>query len=176
MLLGLRTEAQFVDMVDDVAQRVAAVDLVLDLAEDFSDLVFERIGPAGFFPEAVQVGEQRLLDELDQVGTGHRGVVVDLAVLVLRRGPGFPTVRLVEQVAVFLAFELRFHRLAVFQLVEILQEQQPRGLLGVVQLGGAARFLAQVVVDIPEGLFKHGYLRLLNSMERIIETGKDYPC
>jgi uncharacterized protein with PhoU and TrkA domain len=47
VLLGLRAEAQFVDVVDDLAQVVAAVDLVLDLAEDLADLVFDGVRPAG---------------------------------------------------------------------------------------------------------------------------------
>jgi hypothetical protein len=44
----------------------------------------------------------------------------------------------------------------LFKPVEILEEQQPGGLLGVIELGGAARFFAQCVVDVAEGLFKHG--------------------
>jgi hypothetical protein len=32
----------------------------------------------------------------------------------------------------------------------------PGGLLGVVQLGGAAGLFAENVVDVLEGLFKHG--------------------
>ena len=98
VLLGLRAEAQFVDVVDDVAQDVAAVYLVLDLAEDFADLVFERVGTAGFFLEAVQVGKQRQVDEVGKVGAGQRGVVVELAVLVFGRGPGLPAVGRVEHV------------------------------------------------------------------------------
>jgi hypothetical protein len=39
VLLGLGLEAEFVDVVDDLAQVVAALDAVLYLAEDFADLV-----------------------------------------------------------------------------------------------------------------------------------------
>jgi hypothetical protein len=45
VLLGLRAEAEGVDVVDDLAQVVAAVDLVFDFAEDFADLVFDGAGP-----------------------------------------------------------------------------------------------------------------------------------
>ena len=58
VLLGLRAEAQLVDVVDDLAQVVAALDLVFDLAEDFADLVFDGVRPAGLLLEAVQVGEE----------------------------------------------------------------------------------------------------------------------
>jgi len=43
VLLGLRAKAQFVDVVDDFAQVVAAVDLILDLSEDLADLVFDGV-------------------------------------------------------------------------------------------------------------------------------------
>ncbi len=45
MLLGLRCEAEFIDVVDDLAKVVAALDTVLNLAEDFTDLVFDGMGP-----------------------------------------------------------------------------------------------------------------------------------
>jgi hypothetical protein len=57
VLLGLRAEAQLVNVVDDLAQVVAALDLVLDLAEDFADLVFDGVRPGGLLLEAVQVGK-----------------------------------------------------------------------------------------------------------------------
>jgi hypothetical protein len=81
VLFGLRTEAQFVDVVDDFAKVVAAGDLVSDLAENLSDLVFDRVRPAGLLREAVQVGEELLIDEIAQIIPGQRGVVVELAVL-----------------------------------------------------------------------------------------------
>jgi len=76
----------------------------------------------------------------------------------LGAGPGFPAVGFVEQPGVFLAFQLGFHRLAVFQCIEVFEEQQPGRLLGVVELAGAACFFAQDVVDVFEGLFKHEIL------------------
>jgi uncharacterized protein with PhoU and TrkA domain len=71
VLLGLRAEAQFVDVVDDLAQVVAALDLVLDLAEDLADLVFDGVRPAGLLLEAVQVGEELPVDEVAQVVAGQ---------------------------------------------------------------------------------------------------------
>ena len=110
VLFGLRAEPQFVDVVDDLAQVVAAVDLVFDLAEDFPDLVFDGVRPAGLLLEAVQVGEELLVDEVAQVVAGHRLVVVELAVLALGRGPAFPAIRLVEDVGVFLPLQRGLRR------------------------------------------------------------------
>jgi len=55
VLLVLRAEAEFVDVVDDLTQVVAALDLVLDLAEDLADLVFDGVRAAGFLFEPVKL-------------------------------------------------------------------------------------------------------------------------
>ena len=51
MLLGLGAEAQFVDVVDDLAEVVATLNLVLDFAEDLSDFVFEGVGTGSLLLE-----------------------------------------------------------------------------------------------------------------------------
>jgi hypothetical protein len=81
--------------------------------------------------------------------------VVELAILVLWRGPAFPSVRLVEDVIVLLAFERGFGALVPLKIVEVFQEQQPGRLLGVIELSGTAGFLSKDVVDIFERLLEH---------------------
>ena len=87
MLLGLRSKAEFVDVVDDLAQVVAALDAVLYLAEDLADLVFDGVRAAGLLLETVEIGEELGVDEGDEVITSQGGVVVDLTVFGLRGGP-----------------------------------------------------------------------------------------
>jgi hypothetical protein len=61
---------------------------------------------------------------------------------------------------------------------EIFEKEEPGGLLGVVELGGAAGFLAENVVDVFEDLFEHGensfedsgYLE--NEVARITRLGR----
>jgi hypothetical protein len=89
-------------VVDDLAHVVAALDLVLDLSEDFSDLVFDGVRAAGLLFEPVQVRKELVVDEVAEVVAGQRLVVIERAVLALWRGPAFPAVRLVEDVAVLL--------------------------------------------------------------------------
>jgi len=48
VLFRLRSEVQPVDVVDDLAQVVTALDLVLDLAEDLPDLYSSVSGPVAF--------------------------------------------------------------------------------------------------------------------------------
>jgi hypothetical protein len=48
VLLGLGLEAEAVDVVDDLAQIVAALDAVLNLAEDFADFVFDGVRAVAF--------------------------------------------------------------------------------------------------------------------------------
>ena len=155
MLLGLRAEVEFVNVVNDFAQVVAALDLVLYLTEDFADFVFYGVRTAGLLLEAVQVGKELLVDEFSEVITDQRLVVINLATLVLRCSPAFPAVGFVEDVAVFLALQLGLHRLVLLQPVEVFQEEQPGRLLRVVQFGGASGLFPEDVVDVFESLFEH---------------------
>jgi hypothetical protein len=155
VLFGLRAEAQLVDVVDDFAQVVAALNLVFDLAEDFADFVFNGIGTGGALLESVEVWEELGVDEIAEVVSGERFVVVELPGFVFGRGPGFPAVGLLEEEGVFLSVEFGFGPAVLLEAVEIFEEQEPGGLLGVVELGGAAGFLAKHFVDIFEGLFEH---------------------
>jgi len=155
VLLLLRAEAQSVDQLQGIAQAVAAGELVADLAEDLADLVFDGVRPGGALAKALQVGEQLAVDEGDQVGAGQRRVMVELAIGGLRCRPGRPAVGLIDKVPVGLAHQLGLLGTLVFQIVQVLEKQHPRGLLGVVQLRGAAGFLPEHVIDVAEGLFEH---------------------
>ena len=48
------------------------------------------------------------------------------------------------------------HVLVLLQPVQIFEEEEPGGLLGVIQFGRTARFFPEDVVNIFEGLFEHG--------------------
>jgi len=164
MFFRLRTEAQFVDVVDDVAQAVAAVNLVLDLPENLADFVLDGVRPGRLLLEAVQVGEELAVHEVAQVVPGHRLVVVKLPIRSLGSRPRFPAVRLIEDVAVLLPLQLGLHGLVLLQTIEVLQEQQPRGLLRIVQFGGTTSFLPEYVVYVFERLLKHQLPSFLSSL------------
>jgi len=123
VFLGLRTEAQFVDVVNDLAQVIAALDFVLNFPEDFADLVFDGVWAGGLGLEAVQIGEELLIDKDQQVIAGHGGIVIELVVFALRRGPSIPTIGLFEDEGVFLSIELGFRDLVVLQIINIFQKQ-----------------------------------------------------
>jgi len=154
VLLGLGAEAQTIDHIDDFAQVVTAADLVAQFAEDLADLVFNRVRPAGALLEALQVGEQALVHEVAQVIASEGGVMIQLAAVVLRCRPAVPAVGLLEDGRIRAALQGGHGGLVVFEPVEVLEEQQPGGLLGVVELGAAASLLAQAVVDGAERLLK----------------------
>ena len=120
VLLGLGGKAEFVDVVDDLAEVVAALDAVLYLAKDFADFVFDGIRLiAGLGLEAVEIGKELLVDEIEKVIAAQRGVVVNLAVLALRRSPRFPAVGLVEDVGIALALQCRFGGLVALECIEV---------------------------------------------------------
>ena len=145
---------------------------MFDLAEDFADLVFDGIRPGGLSLEAVQVREELAVDALDQVVAGEGAVVVELAVLVLWRGPRFPAVRRTEDMGVFPAFEGGFGGLVLFKGVEVFQEEQRGGLHGVIELAGAPCVLPENVVDVFEGLFKHGCPLLEANYQRMARANQ----
>lgn len=103
-----------------------------------------------------RLGKELAVDERDEVVAGEGGVGINLAVLALRRRPRFPAVRFIEGVGVALTVEGGFGGLVVFEGVEVFQEEQPRGLLSVIEFAGAAGVLPEDVVDVFKGLFEHG--------------------
>src|SRR5271157_3611893 len=155
VFLGLGAEVQLVDLVDNLAQVVAALNLVLDLAEYLPNLVFDSVRAARLLLEAVQVGKELPVHEVAEVVAGQGLVVVEFAVLALGRGPAFPAIGLVEDVGVFLAVQRGFGALVLLKVVEVFQEQQPGGLLGVIELSSAASFFPRDVINVFEGLFEH---------------------
>jgi hypothetical protein len=85
--------------------------------------------------------------------------MVEGAVGLFGRGPILPAIGLVDDGAIGLARERRLVRLLQLQIVKIFQEQHPGGLLGVVELGGAASLLPKDIVNILECLFEHAHPR-----------------
>jgi hypothetical protein len=120
--------------------------------------------------ETVQVGEKLPIHEVAQVVAGHGFVVVEFAVLPLGCSPAFPAIGFVEDEGVFVPLEPGLHSLVLLEAVEVFQEEEPRGLLGVVQFGGAASLFPEHVVDVLEGLLEHGSV-LYPGLNRIVGCG-----
>ena len=65
-------------MIDDLAQVVSALNAVLNLSEDFTDLVFDGVGTSGLVFETFQMRKEFVVYERDQVIARLRFVVIDL--------------------------------------------------------------------------------------------------
>ena len=70
-----------------IAQGVTTLKLVLNLTKDFPNLVFDGIWASGTFFEAIEIGKQLAVNEVDEVITNESGIVVDAAVVLLRSCP-----------------------------------------------------------------------------------------
>ena len=70
-----------------------------------------------------------------------------------------PNGRACREEGILFALEGGFVGFVLLQRVEVFQEEEPGGLLGIVQLRGAAGLFAEDVVNVLEGLFKHGLIR-----------------
>lgn len=86
----LRAETEFVDVVDDLPEVIAALNLVLQLAENLPNLVFEGVRAAGLGLKAMEIGEEFLIDEVPEIIPREGRVVVEGADLGLRGRPGLP--------------------------------------------------------------------------------------
>ena len=64
------------------------------------------------------------------------------------------------------AFQSGLVGAVLLQPVQVFQEEQPGGLLGVVQFGGASGLSAESVVDILERLFKHGFTLVVSEGDK----------
>ena len=73
----LRSEAKLIGEFERIAQAVAAAELVFYLREDLSDLVLDRVGAFGSLLETLQVRKKILVDKLDQIVSGKRGIMVE---------------------------------------------------------------------------------------------------
>jgi hypothetical protein len=102
VLFYLRAESQLVDVVDDLAQVVAALDLVLDFTENLTDFVFDSVRPAGLLLEVVKIRKELDVHEVAKVIAGLCLVVIKLPVFAPGRGPFLPTIGLVEDEGVLL--------------------------------------------------------------------------
>ena len=58
MLLRLSAEPKFVDSFDNLAEIVAAVDLILGFAKNFTNLVFDGVWSRSPPFETLQIGKQ----------------------------------------------------------------------------------------------------------------------
>ncbi len=77
----------------------------------------------------------------------------------LSERPSFPSVRLFENVGVFLPIQRGFISLVLLQPVQIFEEKQPRRLFGIIQFRGAARFFPENIVNVAKGLLEHRVIK-----------------
>jgi len=76
VLFLLGAEAQPVHQFERVAQRIAALELIFDLPEDFPDFIFDRVGAGRALLEAFEIRKQLVIDVGDEIIAGQRSVVV----------------------------------------------------------------------------------------------------
>ena len=77
MLFRLAAEAQLVDQLQRVAQRITALKLVFDFAENLADLVFDRVRAFRAGLEAAQIGKKLAIDIGDRVRPRERLVMIE---------------------------------------------------------------------------------------------------
>ena len=109
----------------------------------------------GGFLKLFEVREQLVVHEVREVIAGERLGVVGFAILCFRGGPGVPTELLFDNPFVGLALEFGFFFALGFEVVQVLEEQDPRSLLHVIQFVAATTLFPEDVIDIVKSLLKH---------------------
>lgn len=156
VLFYVGAEAQLVDSIDDFPQVVAALDAVFELAENFTNFVFDGIGAFGLGFEFFEVGKKLDVDKIGKVVAGEGAVVIQFAVFIFWCRPGSPLKFRTDDVSVGFACEFRRGGFVLLQVVKVFEEEYPGGLFHVVEFAAATRVFVEDVVDVFEGLFEHG--------------------
>ena len=156
VLVFARLELEVVHLVEDVAHHVAARQLALYAAEDFADLVLYRVRRGIGSLERAQVRKELVAHEVEEIVARQRLRQVLLAVF-LRHSPRTPAVLLFEDGRVGAPVKLRRRLARLFEVVEVLEKENPARLLHVVKFAPAAGILPEVVVDPFVDLVVHGH-------------------
>lgn len=87
VLFGASLELELVHKVDDFPEVITGLELVLELAEDLPDLVFDGVRAFGVLLELLEIWIELVIHELLEIVAGHGGKVVELPVF-FRGRPG----------------------------------------------------------------------------------------
>ena len=123
MLFLLRTKAKHVNLIDDVAEVVSALKLVVYLSEYLADLVFNGVQARSAALETFEIWEELGVNEVLEIIAGHRTVEIGLAISTFGRGPGAPAKSLFEDKCVAFAVEFCFRLLFALKGIEVLEKE-----------------------------------------------------
>src|ERR1700682_2783023 len=114
---------QFVNLIDNLAQVVAALNLVLYFAKYLPNFAFNSVWTARLLLKTMQVGKELSVHKVAKIVAGQCLVVIELPVLALGRSPDFPSIGLVEDVGIFLAVQCSLSALVLLKIVKVFQEE-----------------------------------------------------
>ena len=120
-------------MVQDIAQSVATLEVVLDLAEDLFDFVFDGIGAFRRRFEFRQMRKELAIREVNEIIADQCFVTVGLTVFFAASPISLSVLR-AKRWRVLFASEADRRLSLFFQIVKISEKQHPRRLLDVVPI------------------------------------------
>ena len=164
MLIIGGLELQRVDFVDDVTQIVTRLNFVFDFREDLADFILQGTGVCGGIFELGQVGEELLVDELHEIVAGHSVNLVRFSGGSFGCSPGRPTMEASNDAVIVLVLEFSLEFQLGFKVIKVFEEEQPGGLLDIVELIATTGLVTQNLIDCVESaLVFHGKKNLLLS-------------
>ncbi len=158
VLFLLGTEAELIHQIQCIPQGIAALEFIADLGKDLPDLVLNGVRGSSPLAEAPEGGEEDTIDKVNQVIPGQGRIWISCPVSLFRGRPLRPAVLLLNDKTVFPSLQFARQGPFLLQVIQVFEKEEPGGLLGIVQLRGAAALFPEYIIDIFKGLFKHGCL------------------
>ena len=125
VFLSTRLEVESIHEREDLTEIVATRDTILEFREYLSDLIFDRLRVLSIMTKILQVGKELLIDEVDEIFSDENEMMVDLPILSLRYCPSIPLELWSDEWTVFSTREDRDITTIPFEIIKILQEEDP---------------------------------------------------
>ena len=158
VLLLTRLKVKRIYECEDLTKIVATGDTIFELREYLSDLVLDGLRVLGIMTEVLEIRKESRIHEVDEILSDKSDMMIDLPILSLRYCPSIPLELWSDEWTVFSTREDRDITTIPFEIIKILQEEDPWGLLDIVECTPTSSIFVEDIIDIFEGLFEHEYI------------------
>ena len=152
LLAGL--ELQAVYLLNDVPEAIAAHQFVAEFGENETDFDLDGGIIRFSLSQVLQIREEFAIHELYEVISYHSVMDVVFPGSGSRHSPGIPPVLFIQDWGIGPATQKSRHFVLFVQIIQVFQEEYPRGLLNIIQFAAASFIGTQSVVYIFKDLLK----------------------
>lgn len=92
VLFSCSLKVELIDLIENLSEIIPALYPVFELAENFSDFVFDGIRTLGTVLKFLKVREKLMIDKIPKIISGKSDIVVDFSSLIFRHRPVLPAI------------------------------------------------------------------------------------